>query len=364
MSWQGRYYDGRTAARHDVDISIESNRIVLSSVDGRDIFWPFDLIRWTEPPADHVAQLCIATAPDARLVVEQPGFAGALRQVYPGVDWAAARQLGQRRRFVTTTAMALALAAAIYGVIAFLPGLAAPLVPRPVAESVGDSVVRDIAKMAGALDRENRGRLCIADKGQAALDRLVARIAAGERTADTEAAGFKVRVVDIRVPNALAAPGGRILIFSGMLNFARSPGELAGVLAHEMAHAVHRHPLQSVLREIGIAATLDLLIGSGLAAGATGVLLRSSYSRDAEREADDTGFQMLEKAGISTTGMVLLFDRFERELPSMPRELQVFSTHPRSAERAARLARSSRTTGGPAMTDEDWQALRNICKKD
>ncbi len=363
MGWRGRYYDGESAVRHEVDVAIESSRIVLSKPDGGNVVWPFDLIRWTEKPSGGVAQLCIATAPDARLVVEQDDFVVSLRQVYPGIDRAAARQLRLKRRFVTTTAATLALAAATYGAIAVLPELLAPLIPQSVAETIGDAVVRDVAKIAGAAGSEDSGRLCLGKDGQAVLNRLAARLSAEAGPKGVEPVPFQVRVVNIGMVNAQAAPGGRILIFSEMLKFAESPDQLAGVLAHEMAHEIHRHPLQAILREAGISVTLNLIAGGGWTAGAAGALLGSSYSRNAEREADDTGFTLLQKAGISTAGMVRLFERLEKELPSMPRELQIISSHPRGAERAKRLAESGEDRGGPAMPDADWQALRNICEK-
>ena len=130
-----------------------------------------------------------------------------------------------------------------------------------------------------------------------------------------------------------------------------------------MGHAIHRHPTKSVIRGIGLGATLDFLLGGGLASTTTSLLLHTSYSRDAEREADDTGFRLMQQAGMSTAGMVKLFERFEKELSSLPKALQAFATHPRSAERARRLANQADETGGPAMPAADWQALRKICNQ-
>ena len=73
---------------------------------------------------------------------------------------------------------------------------------------------------------------------------------------------------------------------------------------------------------------------------------------------------MMQQAGLSTAGMVSLFERLEKERPSLPEALQIFSTHPRSADRAKRLAEAGAGAGTAAMSDTDWQAFRKICDQD
>ncbi|MGB0574841.1 MAG: M48 family metalloprotease [Alphaproteobacteria bacterium] len=63
---------------------------------------------------------------------------------------------------------------------------------------------------------------------------------------------------------------------------------------------------------------------------ATGLMLLSAYSRDAEREADDAAIEILQRAGIRTSGVVSVFKRFSTELPELPKSLEVFSSHPLS----------------------------------
>lgn len=362
MGWQGRYYDGQSAARHEVTIEMEPDRLDLGPVGGSTLHWAFGDLYWVESPGSGAVHLGLATSPGARLVIEDPGFAGSLRHVFPQIDRATSRHLGHRRSLYVILGCSLALVAVIYSAIAFLPGWIAPLAPESIQRTVGDAVIRDVISIFGKLDKKSGdGRLCTNEDGQAALNRLVARLAGQAGTAGNEPGAFQVQVTNIKITNALAAPGGRILLFLGLIEFARSPDELAGVLAHEMGHALHRHPTVSIIREIGMVATLDLLLGRGVAGGTAGILLRTSYSRDAEREADDTGFRLMRQAGMSTAGMVELFERFEKELPSPPKALQAFSSHPRSTDRAKRLAGQAKDSGGPAMPAADWQALRKIC---
>src|SRR5690606_31426303 len=109
---------------------------------------------------------------------------------------------------------------------------------------------------------------------------------------------WRFRVVDDPTPNAFALPGGFIYITRCMLSLIENEAELAGLLGHEIGHVTARHSVQMISRQqlaqIGLIAGMVLvpeiarfgdLAGSGLQ------LLFLSYSRDAERQADDLGFR-------------------------------------------------------------------------
>lgn len=137
--------------------------------------------------------------------------------------------------------------------------------------------------------------------------------------------------------NAFAAPGGVVVVFSGLIDKARSPEELAGVLAHEIAHAELRHSLRTMLKSLGLRALTLAVFGdtSRVLGDAAAGLTELKFSRDAEREADDHGFQRLLKAGVDPVGMVNFFELLEQETKASPPAF--LSTHPDTAERIARL---------------------------
>lgn len=355
MSWPGLFYDGKSAARHEAQIEIESDRLSLVLDGDTRVNWPFANLHWAEKPGSGAIHLGLATNPDARLTIEDQNFTAAMRKAFPGIDRMTARHLGHRRSLVIIISSSIALASIIYAAATLLPRLITPLIPDSIQQSIGDAALSDIISLYGEVEKSKR-EFCEGAAGLAALDRLVDRLAKSENSTS-----FRVRVADLKMINALAVPGGRVLATRGMIEFVKSPEEFAGVIAHEMGHAIHRHPTKSVIRGIGLGATLDFLLGGGLASTTTSLLLHTNYSRDAEREADDTGFRLMQQAGMSTAGMVKLFERFEKELPSLPKALQAFSSHPRSADRAKRLAGQAKNTGGPAMPEADWQALRKIC---
>ncbi len=152
--------------------------------------------------------------------------------------------------------------------------------------------------------------------------------------------------------NAFAAPGGVVVVFRGLLNAVASPEELAGVLAHEVAHAELRHSLQGMVKGLGLRAAVSMAFGdlsdSVFTDGATR-LTELRFSRDAEREADAEGLRRLVAARISPEGMVRFYERLASEKRVSPPA--ILSTHPASGERLDWLRNDVAKFSGP------WQPL-------
>ncbi|MCB1166516.1 MAG: M48 family metallopeptidase [Leptospiraceae bacterium] len=154
---------------------------------------------------------------------------------------------------------------------------------------------------------------------------------------------FKFHVIYNQEVNAFAIPGGSIYIHSALLQKADSAEEVAGVLAHEMAHVIHRHSTQLLVRRIGIYVAIGAIFGDtqGLIAALAdqgGFLLSQKFSRDFERQADDTGFKLLVDANIDPHGMLTFFERIkeiqdERMSDTEETAMQVMGSHPATQER-------------------------------
>lgn len=159
-------------------------------------------------------------------------------------------------------------------------------------------------------------------------------------------------VVDDPTLNAFAAPGGVVVVNSGLLRAVTAPEELAGVLAHEIAHAELRHSLTVMVKGLGLQTLAALVLGdwSGSAvAEAARQLTELAYSRDAERAADAEGLRRLIAARIDPSGMVRFFERLQQETKLAPPAF--LSTHPDTVERLAQLRRAVAGQSGP------WQRL-------
>lgn len=229
--------------------------------------------------------------------------------------------------------------------------------PAAVARAVPPSVER---KLGDLMTGDFGGRRCAAPRGGEALAALVRRIAPGDRDLD-------VQVVNLPIVNAVTLPGGRIVLFDGLVKAARSPDEVAGVLAHEIGHVRHRDVLESLLRHVGLSVLLGGL--DGQVGGYTNALLSSAYSRDAETRADSYAIDALASGRVSPEPLARFFRRLSRNdgpASGVTRVATYFSSHPVSGDRARRFVMAGRThhADRAALDPAAWQQLRAICSGD
>ena len=150
-------------------------------------------------------------------------------------------------------------------------------------------------------------------KVQKALDHIAKRLLTA---VPDQPYHFRIYVHPSKMVNALALPGGTIIVFQGLINITETPEELAGVLAHEFQHVLKRHSTRGIIRSeaINIFATVvsgDSMMNAILQAGGMMEFLR--YSRTLESQADAEGMKMMLAAQVDPQGMVRMFEHLERE---------------------------------------------------
>lgn len=349
-----RYYDGITPAPQAVGLAIHGPMLSLIDGAGQEIRrWPLSDLRVPDQD-DSIGEAMVVcrSQPDARLVVVDPQAIALLLPHLPRLAPIVAPHPSNLRIWSIVAILALAVLGGVGVAIWRGPDLLAPLVPESWERELGDAV---FAQVSRRLDE------CAAPEGRRALDRLSGSlIAAAGREEET-------RIVVVKHPlvNAFALPGGRIVIFDGLIQEAVAPDEVAGVLAHELGHVVNRHPLRGMMRQLGLSFVRRLLLGGyGEAAdwvggmGETMLVLRNG--RDAEREADAAALKYLAAAGLRQNGLHDFFARM-KEKGDTAETLGLLSTHPGFGERMEATERP--TSGKPALDHGDWQALRKICGK-
>ena len=155
---------------------------------------------------------------------------------------------------------------------------------------------------------------------------------------------YSFTVANTREINAFTLPGGSVWIHRGVLQVATNESQVAGVLAHEIAHVAERHSAEQLTR-VAIAnwglgvlgAMLGNTGGAGAAQVAGGFLTSGAFlkfSRDEERDADKVGLVLMTRAGWDARGMIELFDLLRREEGRNPGAVaSFFSSHPSPQER-------------------------------
>jgi len=164
---------------------------------------------------------------------------------------------------------------------------------------------------------------------------------------------FTFTVIDSEQPNAFALPGGYIFVHTGLIKMADEEAELAGALAHEIAHVAARHMTrQATKSQLANLATIPLSV---LLGGWTGYAVRQgagfaipmtflSFGRHDESEADYLGVQYMYAAGYDPTSSVSLFEKLESLEKKKPGTIsKVFSTHPPDGVRLDKVQQEIQT---------------------
>ncbi len=208
-----------------------------------------------------------------------------------------------------------------------------------------------IASMSGGLEKEvNLGRQLAAEIDRQAkfvddpvITEYVNRVGQNVVLHSDSKIPFTIKVIDSDEVNAFALPGGFFYVNKGLLLAADNEAEIAGVMAHEIAHVTARHAVETQAK--GMLAQVGLIAGSIFLGGIPGAIIQNTaglglgmgfakFSRDAEREADKLGVQYLYAAGYDPGAMSTMFEKLASQNKKKPGFMsKLFSTHPQSIDR-------------------------------
>lgn len=357
FSFPGYYLDGKTADRKEVDVLLTSGGLHLKSAAG-DIFWPYREVRRTEEFGDARTRLERGGELPEVIIVRDPDFVDSLRTYAPNFTRHIKKPLSGSLRFRLIAAAGIGVIAA--GLAVYLWGIpllaraVTPLVPVSWEQALGES----------ALDMLAPGERRIRDEKVVGPMREIA----GKllRAAPGNPYSFEVIVLKTERVNAIALPGGKIIVFQGLIRQARSPDEIAGVLAHEMQHVLKRHSTKRIIQHSSTGIIIAAVSGDVTGAMAYGVQSATAmaalrYSRQDETEADSEGAKMMIRAGINPGAMASFFEQL-RNSSNLPEIFKYLSTHPDLEERISRIREIERsaeqTNYVDALSAPEWARLK------
>lgn len=162
---------------------------------------------------------------------------------------------------------------------------------------------------------------------------------------------WEVYIIDQDVLNAFALPGGNTFYYTGLIKFLENEASLAGVMAHEIAHADKRHSTNRMTKQYGVSTLLSMLIGeeatlvekiaASLALGAT----ENKFSREDEYEADESAVKYLYRTDWDARGVAYFFEKMGTEEDNAD-WMVYFQTHPNPSDRVEKVYEHHENLGG------------------
>jgi Zn-dependent protease with chaperone function len=348
------FYDGAIGRRRDVTLGFNACLSIREA--GAEIAaWTYASIRVADAPPGWRRYGSLEARDLARLEVAEGPLADRLIATSPNLH-RGTLTIATERIVLWSIAAAASILFIVFIGIPYAADRLAPLIPMWVEKRIGEAVEGQVGAIFGR-------RLCAEPEGRAALDKMLGGLGGVVGLPLPEAS-----IVTSAIPNAVALPGGKVFVFHGLLAKAQNPDELAGVLAHELGHVVHRDGMRRLIESGGTSFFIGLLFGdvtgSGAALFAARQLLEASYSRDAERAADAFAIATMQRLGRSPAPLGELLVRITGD--ETDRALSILASHPLTQERleTLRQAAAGPATGPPLLSAEEWDKLRGICGRE
>jgi hypothetical protein len=348
--WRGEFADGRSASLRAVRVLFDGAGFLVYDASDRSLIarWVLSEVSVDAIQERDVVHLKNAEEPEALITLYGPEVRDGLSRI--GIKMGALPR-NQWRRLVMTVACVAGIVGAT-----MLIWKTVPSVSRAIAHRIPLETERSIGVQ---FEKKLSDQYCESAAADLVLANLTVRLAGSDHPISA------VNVINVEAPNAFAFPGGYVVLTRGLVEFAEDPDEVAGVLAHEIAHVYERHVMAGIVRGALLSALWAVSVGdfAGLMVIDPTTAFKIAtlqFSRDDEVEADRGAVEMLTRAGIRRDGFAVFFERLSEREGDLPEWL---STHPSSESRAeiAIIGFESESDTRPAMSNEAWETLLAVC---
>lgn len=363
LQFQGLYYDGRSARRHDVEVTLTRDSLRIDAdTFSNTITWLYPRITQVKDIySENEVRLQYGQELPEILIIRDKSFIGSLRSISPQFGRKFSRH-GSDKKIKTVAYVFIALfISAVLLHKWILPPLMNIMVEKfPVTweEKIGKSFISQISKGFG---------VCEDERLNTQIDKIKDRLGA---TLDSSKYKYNITIVNDSLVNAFALPGGEIILFRGLIEKSNRPEEVAGVVAHEIQHIEQRHFTKILIKELSIGIFLGLMIGDsqvvGTALNYANMLRSLAYKRSEESSSDAEGMKMLIKAGIDPKGMVDFFEIMKKEYDGTTEVSEYLSTHPNTENRIEKLntmIAQKQIESEKLLPNVDWEKTKMLCQE-
>ena len=330
-AFEGVLFDGLRAAGLPVQVHAQGDEVLVASA----IEEPRSVARdqiIADAPIPGVPRLL--RLPGGELI--QTDAHEAVASLWPPKDFISRAAFAIESRWWAALTGLVLTAGAVWLIVAFVLPLAAEPVSRRISPAIEAFMGQQTLEI---LDRTIFAPSTLTEEKTAELEEKYARFVDGE-----DAQSYRLAFRHAGMPNALALPGGIIVVTDEMVRATENDAEFLAVVAHEIGHVRGHHAMRLVLQSSGLAVLMTALAGDAvgttiLAAALPAILLRTKYSRQFESEADDYAFAMLKRHGQSPQAFADMMRRLRlrKDAKEEPDALlQYLSTHPATEERIQR----------------------------
>lgn len=179
---------------------------------------------------------------------------------------------------------------------------------------------------------------------------------------------IKLHVIKSDEINAFAFPNKHLVVFTNLVADCQNEAELAGVMAHELAHIQKHHVMKKLIKEVGLSALISIASGgsSEIIRQLAKTISSTAYDRSLESEADLKAIDYLIEAHINPIPFADFLSRLGNDEGDKPNALTWISTHPDSKARAEKIieyAAGKKQEHEPVLTKETWDKLKDEVKE-
>ena len=304
---QALYFDGVSARAHAVTLRLDAQTLHVQG-QGIDISLARADVQWPERTR-HGARVAHFKAGGSVQCADGAAWDAWWRAHGQGDSWVVRMQQSWRWALACAlTLVAVAVSLQQWGFPLAARGVVA-LTPHSVDAALGESVLPFLDQH---LMRPSKLSKDEQDRFRAALTRA---LLAEQKISGEAPPPWKLMFRQSPIgPNAMALPGGTLIMTDELVELVgRDEKVITAVLAHEVGHVRRRHGLRMLVQVTLLSGLAALVLGdfSSLLAGAPVILGHASYSRDAEREADQDAVSTLKAAGISPAVMIVMFEKLD-----------------------------------------------------